>query len=139
VPAGDPSFAGSLPGLPADVAIRYEQAMENLLLSEALAAVWDVVGEANRYLVEREPWALAKDSSRRAELEGVMYASAELLRIVAVFISPIMPTAAAELWRQLGIGEPLELQRLPGAARWGLLAPGTKTSRGDALFPRLDG
>jgi hypothetical protein len=34
--------------------------------------------------------------------------------------------------------EPLDAQRLPEAAVWGGLRPGTKTAKGDALFPRLD-
>jgi hypothetical protein len=42
------------------------------------------------------------------------------------------------LWEQLGIEQPLEAQRLPGASVWGGLRPGTKTVKGDALFPRLD-
>ena len=106
--------------------------------TDALKAIWSVIGEANRYLVERAPWAVAKDPARRDELEAVLYASAEVLRIVAVCILPIMPAAAARLWEQLGIASALEDQRLPDAAAWGLLEPGTKTRRGDALFPRLD-
>jgi methionyl-tRNA synthetase len=103
-----------------------------------LAAVWEIVGRANRYLVERQPWSLAKDEARRAELAGILYASAETLRILAVLIAPIMPGAATRLWDQLGIDEPLEAQRLPHDAAWGGLRPGTKTVKGDALFPRLD-
>jgi methionyl-tRNA synthetase len=49
-----------------------------------------------------------------------------------------MPSAAERLWEQLGISDPLTSQRLPDAARWGGLAAGTKTSKGDPLFPRLD-
>jgi len=49
-----------------------------------------------------------------------------------------MPGAAIRLWGQLGIEEPLEAQRLPGASAWGGLRPGTKTVKGDPLFPRLD-
>ena len=69
---------------------------------------------------------------------GILYASAETLRILAILIGPIMPGAATRLWEQLGIEEPLEAQRLPNAAAWGGLRPGTKTVKGDALFPRLD-
>jgi methionyl-tRNA synthetase len=97
-----------------------------------------VVARANGYLVEREPWKVAKDGTRRGELASVLYAAAETLRILAVAIAPIMPGAAARLWEQLGSAEPLAAQRLPESARWGLLAPGTTTSKGDALFPRLD-
>jgi methionyl-tRNA synthetase len=100
--------------------------------------VWEIVTEANRYLVERAPWKLAKDPDRAEELARVLYASAEVLRVLAVLISPVMPDAAGRLWDQLGIREPLEAQRLPGAADWGGLAPGTTTRKGESLFPRLD-
>jgi methionyl-tRNA synthetase len=49
-----------------------------------------------------------------------------------------MPAAAQRLWIQLGIAEPLAGERVPEAAVWGGLRPGTRTARGDALFPRLD-
>ncbi len=108
-------------------------------LTGGLAAVWGFVAEVNRYLVEVAPWALAKDEARRAELEACLYASAEALRIVAVMLSPSMPRASARLWGQLGIDEPLQDQRLPDAAGWGLIRPGTAVRRGEGLFPRLEG
>jgi methionyl-tRNA synthetase len=127
-----------LPALIADVARRYDEHLSELALSQALAAVWEVVGRANGYLVERQPWNVAKDDARRGELAGILYASAETLRILAIMIGPIMPAAAQRLWGQLGIEQPLDAQRLPSAAAWGGLPPGTKTAKGDALFPRLD-
>jgi methionyl-tRNA synthetase len=127
-----------LPALTSDVARRYDEHMAELALTQGLAAVWEIVGRANRYLVERQPWSFAKVEARRAELAGILYASAETLRILAILIGPIMPGAATRLWEQLGIEEQLEDQRLPHAAAWGGLRPGTKTVKGDALFPRLD-
>jgi methionyl-tRNA synthetase len=127
-----------LPALTADVVRRYGEHMADLALTQALAAVWEIVGRANGYLVERQPWTLTKDDARRAELAGILYASTETLRILAILIGPIMPGAAIRLWDQLGIEEPLEAQRLPGASAWGGLRPGTKTVKGDPLFPRLD-
>src|SRR5262245_14660402 len=142
------SFDGAVPGpggqeedLPAvieDAVRRYDEHMSNVALAQAVAAVWDVVGRANGYLVEKEPWALAKDESRREDVGAILYASAETLRILAVLIHPIMPAAARRLWDQLGIGSPIDEQRLPDAARWGGLEPGTRTSKGEALFPRLE-
>ena len=127
-----------LPSVIDDAVRRYDVHMSNVALTQALAALWDVVARANRYLVEKAPWALAKDTSRRGEMGAVLYASAETLRILAILIAPIMPGAATRLWEQLGIDEPLEAQRLPGVSVWGGLRPGTKTVRGDSLFPRLD-
>jgi methionyl-tRNA synthetase len=130
--------AADLPALAEDVTRRYDAAMLDQGLTGALATVWELVGRANQYLVEKQPWALAKDPGNRDRLASILYAAADTLRILAVLISPIMPGAAARLWEQLGIAEPLDAQRVPGAARWGLLEPGTKTRKGEALFPRLD-
>ncbi|MGH2556135.1 MAG: methionine--tRNA ligase [Actinomycetota bacterium] len=133
-----PEAQGDLPTVARDVVDRCDRLMLDLGLTAALAAVWELVSRANQYLVEKEPWQLAKDEARRGELGTVLYAAAETLRVLAVLISPIMPGAAARLWEQLGISEMLEEQRLPEAGRWGLLEPGTKTRRGDSLFPRLE-
>ena len=92
----------------------------------------------NGYLVEREPWKLAKDPANAAELAGVLYASAETLRILAILIQPIMPSAAARLWEQLGIGGSVADHHVPVSVVWGGLEPGTKTHKGESLFPRLD-
>ncbi|HEX2029789.1 MAG TPA: methionine--tRNA ligase [Actinomycetota bacterium] len=134
--AGGPD--GGLPETVRDAAARYARSMDEVALSPALGAVWDVVGRANQYLVEVEPWKTAKDPARRSETATVLYTAAETLRALAVLVSPAMPRAAARLWDQLGIGRPLEGERLPEAARWGRLEPGTRVRRGDALFPRLE-
>jgi methionyl-tRNA synthetase len=127
-----------LPSVVATAASRYDAHMLGLQLQPALAAVWEIVGRANQYLVEKEPWKLAKDPSRREELAGILYAGAETLRILATLIQPIMPAAAGRLWGQLGLsGQPAD-QRLPGAVAWGGLPPGTETTKGESLFPRVD-
>ena len=112
--------------------------MSDVALTQALADVWEVVSRANGYLVEKAPWSVAKDPSRRDDLAAILYASAETLRILAVLIHPIMPGAAGRLWDRLGIDRPLDEQRFPQAVRWGGLQPGTTTTKGEALFPRLD-
>jgi methionyl-tRNA synthetase len=136
-PPGDGSAAGDLPAVAADAARRYDEHMDRLELSQALGAVWSVVDRANGYLVETEPWKLAKVPEARPQLEGVLYAAAETLRVLAVMIAPVMPAAAARLWEQLGLDAPVGEQRLPGALAWGGLADGTATAKGDSLFPRL--
>jgi len=137
---GGAAAAGRIPALVPEVVARVDEHMDAWALSHALGAIWELVNVANKYLVETEPWALAKDADRRDELGAVLYTVAETLRILALLILPVMPSAAARLWSQLGLDEaaPLEEQRLPGAAAWGGLAPGTQTAKGSALFPRLD-
>ncbi|HWC70000.1 MAG TPA: class I tRNA ligase family protein, partial [Actinomycetota bacterium] len=135
-PAVDGAEA-DLPAVIEDALARYDEHMLAVRLQPALAAVWDIVARANHYLVEKEPWKLAKDEANRDELGAVLYAAAETLRVLAIAIAPIMPGAAARLWAQLGVETSLEERRLPGDAVWGGLVPGTTTTKGESLFPRL--
>ena len=137
----EPTFEGAesdLPTVIADAVARYDEHMLQVQLQPALVAVWDIVARANQYLVEKAPWKLAKDPSAADELAGVLYASAETLRILAILIGPIMPGAAERLWTQLGIEQPLSTQRVPVSTTWGGLAPGTATTKGESLFPRVE-
>jgi methionyl-tRNA synthetase len=139
VPApGVEGAESDLPVVVADAVARYDEHMLAVRLQPALVAIWDIVGRANHYLVETEPWKLAKDEARRGELASVLYASAETLRILAVLIQPIMPAAAERLWVQLGQSESLDAQRVPASVAWGTLDVGTATTKGESLFPRLD-
>ena len=62
----------------------------------------------------------------------------EALRIVALLASPVIPNAAGELWRRLGLAGRPEDARLPHAATWGQLPAGAKLDKGAPLFPRKD-
>ena len=62
----------------------------------------------------------------------------EALRIVALLASPVIPNAAAELWRRLGLPGRPEDARLPEAAAWGQLPAGAHVEKGEPLFPRKD-
>jgi methionyl-tRNA synthetase len=81
---------------------------------------------------------VALDPERRLDLADTLSASLEALGLGALLGAPARPAAAARLWTQLGVQGALEAQRLPAAGSWGGLEPGTKTARGEALFPRLD-
>ena len=52
--------------------------------SVALASIWQYVSRTNKYIDETQPWALAKDENKRAELASVMTHLAESIRHIAV-------------------------------------------------------
>jgi methionyl-tRNA synthetase len=130
--------AADLPDVIAEAVRSYDEHMLGVRLTAGLGSIRNVIARANQYLVEKEPWKLAKDEARREELASVLYAAAETLRIVAILIQPIMPAAAQRLWDQLGIGGYVENRRVPGDVAWGLLERGTKTTKGESLFPRVE-
>jgi methionyl-tRNA synthetase len=138
VPEAPVAPTGRLAAAGGALAQAFDRAVQSLDLTAAAAALDEFVREANKHLVDVAPWKLAGQEGREADLAAALFEAAEALRLIAVFASPIMPAAAARLWEQLGIPEPLADQRLPEASRWGLIAPGTKTNRGESLFPRLE-
>jgi methionyl-tRNA synthetase len=68
---------------------------------QALAEIWGVVGDANRYFAGQEPWKLGKtDPARR---DAVLYVTAETLRVVALLCQPFIPEAAGKFLDLLGV------------------------------------
>jgi methionyl-tRNA synthetase len=110
----------------------------SLDFSGGYGALWQLIKDANAYIEDRQPWALNKAGDTEA-VAAVLGDCLEVLRIVALLASPVIPQAAAELWRRLGLAGAPEDQRLPDAAAWGS-APtaGNTLEKGAALFPRID-
>jgi methionyl-tRNA synthetase len=73
------------------------------------------------------------------EVDAVLGNALEVLRIVAILISPAMPASAAEIWRRIGVeGDPSSV-RLPDDAAWGMYPGGVPVVKGAPLFPRRKG
>jgi methionyl-tRNA synthetase len=126
--------------LVAAAATAYEgmaASMHRLDFASGFLAVWDLIRAANSFIEERAPWALHKAGDGEA-VAAVLGDCLETLRIVALLASPAIPNACAELWRRLGLPGRPEDQRLPAAAEWGRLPPGSILEKGASLFPRRD-
>ena len=109
-------------------------AMEEFAFQRALAAMWEFVGVVNRYVDATQPWALAKDASKRERLSAVLYTLAESLRVLGIVLAPFLPDAATKI--RAGLGQPGEPKLVD--AVWGRLAPGTTVQKVSGLFPRVD-
>ncbi len=112
--------------------------MDRLEFSEALGAIWAVIGRGNKYMEVEAPWKLAKDESCAARLDTVLYTVLDTVRSVAIMIQPFMPCVAQAIWEQLGIEEPLADQTWEDARTVGKLKPGTRTAEPKPIFPRID-
>jgi methionyl-tRNA synthetase len=114
-----------------------EACFEDLALHKALMAVWEFINITNKYIVEREPWVLAKDPANQARLGTIIYNLLEALRIVSVLITPFMPGSAKKIMDQIGIGD-MAGQNFDSIRHWGGLPPGSALKRGESLFPRVE-
>jgi len=119
------------------VAREMEKMFAELSFHKALIAIWELINQANKYIDSMGPWALAKDPGQAGRLDTVLYQLLEVLRFVAVLISPFMPQTAEKIQRQLGIAEGTG-QGLAGLREWGNLSPGGKVQKGESLFPRVE-
>lgn len=108
-----------------------------LAFSKYLQEVWTLVTLANRYVEENAPWALAKNRELD-RLGSVLYNLAESLRLIGLYLSPVMPSTAQKIWSALGVRTRLGECRLSEAQQWGLLAVDGSIQPGAQLFPRID-
>ncbi|MGH2354924.1 MAG: class I tRNA ligase family protein, partial [Chloroflexota bacterium] len=106
----------------------------------ALDGAWQLVRRANQYIDESEPWKLAREPAHRPLLGTVLYHAAESLRLLAIYLAPFIPGAAAKMQAQLGL-PPLTNGAWnddAGQARWGGLAAGTRVQKAQPIFPRIE-
>jgi len=108
-------------------------AMEDFALHQALAEIWAVVGEANRYFASQEPWALRK--SDPARMATVLYVTAEVLRIVGILVQPFIPDSASKLLDLLAVSP--DQRRIAAIGEDGRLAPGAALPAPQPVFPRF--
>jgi methionyl-tRNA synthetase len=99
-----------------------------------LERVLGLADATNRYIEQTAPFKLAKDPDQRDRLATILYTCAEAVRIILLYLQPVMPATARRGLEQLGwTGSG---QSLSEAGRWGILTPSTAVNRGEGLFPR---
>jgi methionyl-tRNA synthetase len=127
---------------------RYGELIEACLLHEALAVLWEFVGEANRFVDSRQPWTLNKaaqagDADAAAQLRGVLGDLLEACRAIAFASAPFLPDAAPAAAAQLGLAYPYTPDGNHGPPlrellTWGGGPAGGRLGAQAQLFPRLE-
>lgn len=113
---------------------KVEDDINNLRIPEALEAIFDLVGRANKYIDETTPWILAKDEAKKERLGTVLYNLIESLRISSVLLSAFLPDTSKKINEQINASN----------VDWASVSSfdgtivGTKVVKGDSLFPRID-
>ncbi|MGC9223816.1 MAG: methionine--tRNA ligase [Terracidiphilus sp.] len=126
-----------------NVLASFGPAFDDLNFSEALKGLWVLVAETDGYLTANAPWKKPperSDADHAALQARVLATAAEAIRVITALVYPILPDAAAKVWRQLGQGELADAARngfLKDLA-WGGLQPGTKFGEPAPLFPRAE-
>ena len=83
----------------------FDIAGENLAASRfknGITAAMHVVGEANAYIADQEPWKLAKDESQRERLATVLWTALQVVSDCNTLLTPYLPHIAQQVHETLG-------------------------------------
>lgn len=104
---------------------------ESQALHKMCEEIWQVIGDANRYVDQEEPWALRKTDTDR--MRTVLYALADAIKNIAICAQCIVPKAATAILDQLTV-DPQNRDLLHTETR---LEPGLDLPKPEGVFPRI--
>jgi len=108
--------------------------MENLRVADAITEIFTLYKRCNKYIDETMPWALAKDETKQARLQTVLYNLIESICIGTSLLAPFMPETATKIFAQLNT----TARGIDELDAFGKYANGTKvTETPEILFQRL--
>ncbi|WP_017302772.1 methionine--tRNA ligase [Spirulina subsalsa] len=145
-----------LAGLPADWSLkqvgedlgdRVVVAYEALNFSQVCELVLSLIRAGNKFIDEQAPWSLYKQK-KQTEVEQVLYAVLESVRLSAYLLTPIIPKLSSKVYKQLGFDLDLDTQsktthdhnseRFADHSQWGYLPPGQMLSQAQPIFAKLE-
>ncbi len=83
---------------------KYYELMDSYHNADVCEAVISLAKRCNKYIDETAPWALAKDETKKAYLQNVLYNLLECIRLLGVMLTPIIPESAESISKQIGTG-----------------------------------
>ncbi len=125
----DAEFKATVTGVVARVASKADE----LRIADAISEVFTLFRRANKYIDETMPWALAKDESKKARLNDVLYNLAEAIQIGASLLDSFMPETSAKILSAYGA----ESRSLEDCAKFALRDSVTVTAI-PPMFARID-
>jgi methionyl-tRNA synthetase len=72
------------------------EAYENREYGRAMRETMALADEANRYIDDCKPWALAKDPANLPRVQAVCSQGLNLFRLLTVYLKPVLPRVAAQ-------------------------------------------
>jgi methionyl-tRNA synthetase len=109
--AGDLAYAGDMDAPRRQAAGLAQQVRESYAAREFGRAMREIMAHADRINQEfdaRQPWVLAKDPARRAELQDVCSRTLYGFKLLSVLLAPVLPAVGARVARELfGLDRPL--------------------------------
>ena len=123
---------------------QVEQSYHTLAFNQACEAILNLVRTSNKFIDEQAPWTLYKQG-RQQDVERVLYAVLESVRLAAYLLSPIIPNISNEIYKQLGFAiEFNDKAQIAAAApfnihaTWGILSEKQQLGDPRPVFQRIE-
>ncbi|MBA2469604.1 MAG: methionine--tRNA ligase [Chloroflexia bacterium] len=110
---------------------------------QGIAAAWELISAANKYIDDTKPWELAKaakggDETAHERLDVVLADLIEAIRLLAVHLSPFIPDGAGKIANQVGFElGPVEDDGVCALAWNGSLAD-CLLPKASPIFPKIE-
>ena len=129
------SFDDDLKAVVLEEVKKVQEKMEKLRVADAMTAIFNIFRRSNKYIDETAPWTLAKDETKKARLETVLYNLTEAITIGASLLDSFMPETSKKILAQLCTTK----RELAEMDTFGLYPAGNKvTEQPEILFARMD-
>lgn len=83
--------------------IYFEKSINSYNLKDSIDKTFWFLDDLNKYVDEKQPWALVKDESKKEEVINIFYTISEWLRQVWMNLYPFFPEKMWELFAKLGL------------------------------------
>ena len=101
-------------------------------ISGYIKAVWELINISNKYFNENEPWKKVKTDIK--QFNKILFTTAELIKIIAIYIFPIMPKTSEKIFYFLNIDKTnlnADYLKIEQTKNY-------KLNKIEALFPRIN-
>jgi len=117
---------------------------QDLQLSLACEKIFNLIRASNKFIDESAPWSLYKQG-KQSEVEQILYAVLESVRLSAYLLSPIIPDISTKIYQQLGFTINFnETNKLNEEAtfelhsQWGVVPTNATLGKPEPVFSKLD-
>jgi methionyl-tRNA synthetase len=122
---------------------RVQGAFDAFDFRQAIAAVWELVSAANKYIDDTKPWELAKaakngDETADERLDLVLADLIETIRLLAVHLSPFIPDGARKIANQVGFELGPVSDDGVASLQWNGALAGLTLPKASPIFPRIE-
>ena len=131
----NPSLDKELEDLCFTTVKSYEAKEDDLHVTEGYIDVMNLLARANKYIEETTPWALAKDESKKENLDSVLAHLARVIFVGTKLLEPVLVHKSKEIFASLGLDEKeIDYNNINNEH----LLDGKTVHKDGVLFPRLD-